>query len=101
MLRRFHRALKPGGYFICFFHAEKQGWSSPKAQLLRKMFAFVTRGNLEFERGDILWLHKEFLHAFGTGDDVRSEFEAGGFAVSHLEIPQAGDEGGAVLVACE
>jgi SAM-dependent methyltransferase len=100
MLRRIRRALRPGGFFICSFHWEKRGVPH-KAEFLRKIFAYVTRGNLWYEPGDMLWLNAEFIHAFSSEADLRAEFAAGGFKVFQLQIPETGVEGGAVLVSEE
>ena len=96
MLQHVRRALRPGGYFICFVHWEKKR-VSPKAELLRKIFALLTMGNLWYEEGDTLWGNVEFVHAFSSEAVLRSEFAEGGFEPLHLEIPESTMQGGAVL----
>lgn len=97
MLQRLHRILRPGGFLICAFHWEKRREPSQLAEWARKIFALMTLGNLRYERGDILWLKREFLHVFSSEAALRSEFEEGGFTLFHLQIPESGVEGGAVL----
>lgn len=99
MLRRIQLALRPGGYFICTYHWETEEMFSPKVEFVRKIFALLTLGNLEYEPGDMLWNHKEFLHAFSSEAELKSEFAAGGFTVLHRHIPEIGDNGGVVLVS--
>jgi SAM-dependent methyltransferase len=103
LLRRLKQALRPEGYFICTFV-----WLEPKAvsalaAFVRKIFAWLTRGNLSYEPGDRLWQKEEFMHSFSSEADLRSEFEAGDFTVLHLVTPGPGSnpdyEGGALLVS--
>jgi SAM-dependent methyltransferase len=96
-LKRINQALKPDGFFICTFHWEGRSRFLLKIEPLRKTIAFLTRGNLGYEPGDILWLKKEFLHGFDTEAEVISEFEAGGFRVLHLITRPSEDEAGALL----
>jgi hypothetical protein len=100
-LRRIHQALKPGGYFFCSFHWEKERRFSPKVEWARKFFARLTLGNLSYETGDVIWGGVEFIHAFSSEAELKSEFRAGGFTVLNLLIPQSGVEGGALLRANE
>ena len=99
MLRRIRRALRPGGYFICTFQWQTEEMFSPKVEFARKIFAWLTLGNLQYEPGDLLWQHEEFLHAFSSEAELKSEFAERGFAVLHLHIPETGVNGGAVLVS--
>ncbi len=99
MLRRLRRILKPGGYLNCMFHWENGIRFSPKVELARKTFSVLTMGNLWYEPGDQLWLNVEFIHAFSSEDELRSEFDAAGFVLLHLQLPDDGVEGGAVLRA--
>jgi SAM-dependent methyltransferase len=97
MLRRLRNILKPGGYLICMFHWEKGVGFSPKVEMARKIFSVLTWGNLWYEPGDMLWHNVEFVHAFASEEELRSEFEAGGFSLLHLQLPDEGVEGGALL----
>lgn len=97
MLARVRRALKPGGYFLCQFLCSderefRSGW-----ELLRRGFSWLTLGNLSYMRGDRLAAGLEFAHFFAGLDEVRSEFEEGGFRVLDLSLPVSGPRGGAVL----
>lgn len=96
MLKTIWKALKPGGFFVCEFHWDNKGGGSPKAEFIRKSLAFFTLGNFWYEKGDMLWLNTEFIHAFSSKDELRSEFKQGGFEVVHIHIPE-GIRGGAVL----
>ena len=96
MLKRIWKALKPGGLFVCQFQWGKTSGPSRKGELARKAIAFLTLGNLRYEKGDILWLKVEFVHAFSSEDELKSEFKQGGFEVVHIHIPE-GIRGGAVL----
>jgi SAM-dependent methyltransferase len=97
MLQRLHGTLRPGGFLICTFHWEKRREPSQLAEWARKLFAIITLGNLSYERGDILWLKREFLHVFTSEAALRSEFEDGGLTLIYLQIPESGVEGGALL----
>ena len=84
MLRRVKNALKPGGYFLCQFFLDSSIASSKKGVFLRRLIAFFSFGNREYEAGDFLWQNIEFLHAFSNVDIVRSELEESGFQVMHI-----------------
>jgi SAM-dependent methyltransferase len=98
MLKTIRRALTRGGYFVCQFHWGLRGGFSRRAECVRKLFALLTLGDLWYEKGDMLWAEVEFIHAFTSENELRAEFEEGGFDVVHLDIPQTGIRGGAVLV---
>lgn len=89
MLERARRALKPGGYFALQFHWDPRNAFSTKTTILHKIIAWITLGNLSYERGDILWGNAEFIHAFSSESDLNAEFAAAGFHVAWLNIPTA------------
>lgn len=97
MLKRIRRALRPEGHFLCQFHFDTRAGFSRRGELIRRTFAFFTLGNLWYEKGDMLWNDLEFLHAFSSEEELRSEFEEGGFRVVHIHTPERGMRGGAVL----
>jgi 2-polyprenyl-3-methyl-5-hydroxy-6-metoxy-1,4-benzoquinol methylase len=97
MLQRISKALKPGGYFICQFRWDTGNETSRIWELARKVVAFLTVGNLWYEKGDMLSNNIEFIHAFSQEDEVRSEFAGGGFEVLHFHIAEEILIGGAVL----
>jgi SAM-dependent methyltransferase len=99
MLRQIAQALRPGGYCVCQFHWDTIIEHSPKVELARRIVAYLTLGNLSYEKGDMLWGSVEFIHGFLTEEELRSEFEAGGVDMVHLHIPEGRiPRGGAVLV---
>lgn len=97
VLGRIRRSLKPGGYFLCQFLFSDGSKSRRGGEFFRRLFSWITLGNLSYERGDRLLNGLEFAHDFSGADEVRSEFEAGGFRVVYLSLPPAGSLGGAVL----
>jgi len=97
MLRRIRRALKLQGYFYCSFHWEKLKVYPAPLEWIRKLFALLSRGNLSYELGDMLWGTAEFLHAFASKEELEAEFAAGGFDLLQLQVPEMGVEAGAML----
>lgn len=97
MLTRIKTALKPGGYFLCQFILDPEKPVNPRAQLARKVFAFLTRGNRWLEPGDVLKGPAEYLHIFLSPGELRSEFAAAGFAVLYFQSEEFGTWRGAVL----
>ncbi|MCK4823612.1 class I SAM-dependent methyltransferase [bacterium] len=97
MLKRIRRALRSEGYFLCQFHYGTRNVFSRKVEVARKIFAFLTLGNLWYEKGDMLWGNAEFIHAFSSENELRSEFEEGGFETIHIDISREKVRGGAVL----
>jgi ubiquinone/menaquinone biosynthesis C-methylase UbiE len=97
MLRRVRCALKPEGFFVCQFHWNKSSGSSPRIERFRKVFAWLTLGNRRYQRGDMLCGGMEFIHAFSSKNDLRAEFEEGGFDVFYTNINDEPMNGGALL----
>ncbi|MHB9033803.1 MAG: class I SAM-dependent methyltransferase [Anaerolineae bacterium] len=98
MLRRVHTALVPGGYFACQFHWDPRQKPTPKGIRIRRLLAALTLGNRSYEPGDLLWANIEFIHAFTDSAELVSEFEAGGFHVTWLNIPEDGSLRGEALL---
>jgi len=97
LLKRIWAALKPGGYVVCEFQTSSDPAFSRKRESIRRAFTFLTLGNFWYERGDMLWLDQEFIHAFSSEGELRFELEQGGFEVVHMDFGQKGFRGGAVL----
>ena len=101
MLRDLWRSLKPEGVLFCQFHWDPQKGLSSKAEFSKKLFAILTLGNFRYERGDMLWGNSEFLHAFTSEAELRSEFEAGGFKVLSIQLNEKTRRAGAILKKSE
>jgi len=87
-LNKIRRCLKPGGHFVFFFHWGKRSRSRPMVELVRRIIATLTRGNLSYEKGDFLAYNSEFVHAFSSQEEIRSELEAGGFEVVKIDLTE-------------
>lgn len=96
MVKRIHHALKPGGYFLCQYQQNPKATPSRKVSFLRRLIAFFTLGNLQYEDGDMLWLNVEFQHAFPSKEAVLSELEEGGFSNVEFHISKISTRCGAV-----
>lgn len=86
MLRMMHQALRPGGFFACMFYWYPPLRFSPRVDWLRKIFAYLTLGNLWYEPGDVLQGDREFIHRFRDESELSSEFTEAGFEVFHPYI---------------
>lgn len=91
LLRKISGALTPGGWLICGFWWNPHPGPAPKTERLRKLFAYLSLGNLWYEAGDMLGGH-EFIHAFGDRAGLEAEFADGGFALAHLHLPDGRDD---------
>jgi SAM-dependent methyltransferase len=97
MLQRIREALKPEGSVLCQFHWDPSVFPGRKSLLIRRATACLTLGNFSYEPGDILWGGAEFVHAFGSEREVRSEFELAGFETSYWALFENWRCGGAIL----
>ncbi len=97
MLARIHQALQPGGYCACQFIWGRKERFSRSLRFVRRTLAWVTRGNLSYEPGDMLWHNIEFVHTFASEDELRAEFEQGRFEVVYLHTRDGGTRGEALL----
>jgi hypothetical protein len=95
--RRVRQALRPGGHFVCGFHWGVQEQHSPRAERVLRLAAALSRGNLAYELGDMLWHQVEFIHGFLSEEALRAEFAAGGFEIVHLQVRAERARGEAVL----
>ncbi|MBN1543325.1 class I SAM-dependent methyltransferase [candidate division KSB1 bacterium] len=86
LVQKLARALKPGGYIICQFHRQEGADSKSKLLVLRRLIALML-ANRDYESGNFLWGNIEFIHAFSSDEQIRSELTAGGLDV--LEFKQS------------
>lgn len=97
LLQRVRDILTPRGYFLCQFFYEEDQAPRRWAEWVRRALAFLTRGYLTYERGDVLFGGREFLHFFTSRKELAGEFAAAGFQVIDLYL--SGNLSGAVLQA--
>jgi SAM-dependent methyltransferase len=98
MLKKMHAALRPGGWFACMFYWYTIPGFSPPMEFLRKVFAYLSLGNLSYEPGDVLHGEIEFIHRFDNESDLDAEFTAGGFEVIHPYLFRPVEHRGAALL---
>lgn len=96
MVRRIASSLKPGGFFLCQFHWNPRYHLTWRGRFVRRLIAACTLGNTEYEEGDILWGNIEFIHAFTSEEQVRSELREGGLTVIHIQTDPNSIRGGAI-----
>lgn len=97
MLRRINKVLKPGGAFVCQFHLDISNRNSTIAEIIKNVLAWVSLGNLSYERGDMLWGSAEFIHGFRNVQDLKKEFIEGGFETTEIILIEKKMRGSAVL----
>jgi len=97
MLRRMKPALKSGGVLVCQFNWDVRHPGSSAAYRLRKIVAVLTGGNTGYEKGDYFWADREFMHAFSSEKTLKREFQAAGYRIVELIIPESGMNGAAIL----
>lgn len=84
LLKRLARALVPGGYLVCSFSYNASPQRPGAGGLLRRVFAVLTLGNLQYQEGDRLHGNEEFLHDFLSESELQTEFRLGGFEIIHV-----------------
>lgn len=97
MLRRVAAALKPGGHFAAQMIWRERPASVHKAGMLRRIFAWLTLGNVHHEPGDRVWNDREFMHVFSDSSVVKAEVEDGGFDL--IQMQTHAEEAAAILIA--
>lgn len=97
MLQKIWKALQSGGYCVCQFYWDRRYRPDPKWEFARRTIAWLTLGNLFYEKGDMLWGNIEFIHAFSSEEELEYEFKLGGFKTFHIQFPDKSRRGGALL----
>jgi SAM-dependent methyltransferase len=98
MVRRIARTLQPGGFFLCQFHWDPKYHLTWKGRFVRLLIAACTLGNTAYQEGDILWGNVEFVHAFTSEEEVRSELKEGGLSVISIQTGPNSIRGGAICI---
>jgi SAM-dependent methyltransferase len=97
LLRKIQDSLAPGGYFVCEFMWKKPPEYPAPVRLTRKLFSILTLGNLSYEKGDMLWNNEQFIHAFFSEENIRSEFNEVDLEIIDICFKGESLKGGAVL----
>lgn len=97
MLKTINKALQPEGFFICQFCYDFEIKISRFAELLRKIFAWITLGNTQYEPAGTLSKEGDFSHIFLSEKELRDEFNSGGFEVTYIDVSGITLRGNAVL----
>ena len=97
MLRRITRALPPDGLVVCQFQWDPSIVISKRKLAVRRLLAWATLGNLEYEPGDMLWAETEFIHAFRTREELCGELAEAGFELVYWRIFDLWPCGGAIF----
>ncbi|MCJ7525553.1 MAG: class I SAM-dependent methyltransferase [Candidatus Aminicenantes bacterium] len=96
MLRRIIKSLNPGGYFVFGFLWNPKADISAKSVFLKKMIAWLSLGNLHYEKGDMLRFNLEFIHAFTSTEELKVEIMQGGFKLVDIQIIDKNEFAGAI-----
>lgn len=96
MVQRIYNALRPGGFFLCQFQNNFCDQYPGNGDKFRYFLSRCPLGNQTYEKGDILWAKREFLHIFSSEDEVKKELEEGGVLVKSLIIDSSKIRGGAI-----
>ena len=97
LLKRMQLLLKPGGVALCQFYYNFNFQSGDTKEVMKRIFSYITFGNLGYERGDMLWGNVEFIHLFLTREELVSEFEAAGFEAVKMYFQEHSLRGAALL----
>ncbi|MBU4267950.1 MAG: class I SAM-dependent methyltransferase [Acidobacteria bacterium] len=96
MLKRIAKALRPGGYFVFGFFWNPKADVSSKSVFLKKMVAWLSLGNLQYEKGDMLRFNLEFIHAFTAIEELKMEIIKGGFELIDIQAIDGNEFAGAI-----
>lgn len=96
MAKRIFQTLKPGGYFICQFHFQKDQPDNKISETVRRIIAKSPFGNRFYEKGDNLWAKGEFIHFFTSLSAVSKELIQSGFQINYHNPELSTTRGGVV-----
>lgn len=80
--------LKQEGHIACFFYWNPKAVSGRYRWRLGKIIAYLTFGNISYEKGDLFKDNLEFMHAFFDKQDLVREFSAAGLEVIEFVFPE-------------
>ena len=95
LLQKLSGYLKPGGQFAGFFHYQEV--PSGLQWRLRKLMAYIFLGNTGYEKGDMLWLNLEFMHAFEKEEELGEEISGLGLKLERCDFEKEGFLGAMLL----
>ena len=96
LLERVRKGLKTGGVFICQFWYER---INPRqgVETFKKVLAYLSLGNIYYEKGDMLWYDREFEHRFADEAELKKEFAEAAFHLEKLVVKPEIRQGFAIL----
>jgi len=97
MLKTLHRALADDGRMVCQFHWDPALHRRQRQRRLAHLLAWLTQGNIRYQTGDMLWRNQEFVHAFGSENEIAGECGSAGLKIDHFFIFPGWPRGGALL----
>ncbi|MBN2398999.1 MAG: class I SAM-dependent methyltransferase [Candidatus Aminicenantes bacterium] len=96
MLIKIGKALTPGGYFVFGFLWNPKMDASFKSVFVKKTMAWLSLGNLRYEKGDMLRFNLEFIHAFTALEQLKGELHQGGFELVNIQANDESEFAGAI-----
>jgi len=97
LLQHLAEAMQPSGCIACQFHFDPGAHPGKSKLRLRRLVAALTLGNFSYEPGDMLWGGIEFSHAFGSEQEVASEFAEAKLEIHKLHFSAYSPRGWAIL----
>ena len=97
LLQHLAEAMQPSGCIACQFHYDPGAHPGKRKLRIQRLVAALTLGNIAYEPGDMLWGGIEFSHAFGSEQEITSEFAEAKLQIHKLHFSEYSPRGWAIL----